>query len=127
MINCIFSISDVLYIDGVRQDITLHTFLNELTLKNGKSIQTLRKSVKKYLGIYRSIPLFINSRILLVPIPLKNKDVFYFNYLALKDYIINENELVLIFLDNFIKKIKISRYRSNNIIKNMIKVYDYWK
>ena len=91
MINCIFSISDVLYIDGVRQDITLHTFLNELTLKNGKSIQTLRKSVKKYLGIYRSIPLFINSRILLVPIPLKNKDVFYFNYLALKDYIINEN------------------------------------
>lgn len=127
MINCIFSISDVLYIDGVRQDITLHTFLNELTLKNGKSIQTLRKSVKKYLGIYRSIPLFINSRILLVPIPLKNKDVFYFNYLALKDYIINENELVLIFLDNFIQKIKISRYRSNNIIKNMLKVYDYWK
>ena len=127
MINCIFSISDVLYIDGVRQDITLSTFLNELTLKNGKSIQTLRKSVKKYLGIYRSIPLFINSRILLVPIPLKNKDVFYFNYLALKDYIINENELVLIFLDNFIQKIKISRYRSNNIIKNMLKVYDYWK
>ena len=127
MINCIFSISDVLYIDGVRQDITLHTFLNELTLKNGKSIQTLRKSVKKYLGIYRSIPLFINSRILLVPIPLKNKDVFYFNYLALKDCIINENELVLIFLDNFIQKIKISRYRSNNIIKNMLKVYDYWK
>ena len=127
MINCIFSISDVLYIDGVRQDITLHTFLNELTLKNGKSIQTLRKSVKKYLGIYRSIPLFINSRILLVPIPLKNKDVFYFNYLALKDYIINENELVLIFLDNFIQKIKISRYRSNNIIKNILKVYDYWK
>ena len=115
-----------LYVDGVKIKETIGRFLNNLSKENRIDLSSLKKATKDLLIIKRSIPIFINKSLLLVKVKLNKEEIVYFNYAAIKDYLIKEKMLFLFFIDGTKEKLKISKRRSENLLFNAAKVYDYW-
>ncbi len=115
-----------LFVDGEKLNTTIGRFLNNLSRTNSVDIPSLRKATSDLLNIKRSIPIFINSDLLLVKVRLNKEETIYFNYVAIKDYLIKEKMIFLFFNDGTKEKLLISKQRSKNLIFNAAKVYDYW-
>ena len=115
-----------LFVDGEKLNTTIGRFLNNLSKTNSVDIPSLRKATSDLLNIKRSIPIFINSDLLLVKVKLNKEETIYFNYVAVKDYLIKEKMIFLFFNDGTKQKLLISKRRSQNLMFNATKVYDYW-
>ena len=111
-------------IDGKIIDLSLTRYLKKLLKENFRDLKTLRKSAKDLFDITRNIPLFFNQHLLLVPIFFKN-GIVYINYLEVKKIIINKDETKYYFNNSMVITLKISRYRSEELVRKAEIIRDY--
>lgn len=123
--------------EGITIEENLNHLLEKLCDYNLFSLKGYRSSVKRHFGFHKQAPLYINERLVLLPIA-SEKSLFLLNWRSVLSYNFTKREFLVLFIDgsflvipNINSKIKIKIEKMKLIInhkeKEVIKRFLTWK
>lgn len=111
----------ILKIEGIK-------YLNSLLNQKIRDFYSYNKIISKILSIKTNIPIYIDRTIIFLPIKsYKSYDCIWLNYKEIKSIIDKSNSVLIRFNNGEIKEFEISYNKLNRIIKNAIKIIDYFE
>lgn len=111
----------ILKIEGIK-------YLNSLLNKKVRDFYSYNKIINKILNIKTNIPIFIDRNTIFLPIKsYKAYDCIWLNYREIKTIIGKSKTVLIRFNNDEIKEFEVSINKLNRIIKNAIKIIDYFE
>lgn len=111
----------ILKIEGIK-------YLNSLLNKKVRDFYSYNKIINKILNIKTNIPIFIDKNTIFLPIKsYKAYDCIWLNYREIKTIIGKSKTVLIKFNNDEIKEFEVSINKLNRIIKNAIKIIDYFE
>ena len=111
----------ILKIEGIK-------YLNSLLNKKVRDFYSYNKIINKILNIKTNIPIFIDRNTVFLPIKsYKAYDCIWLNYREIKTIIGKSKTVLIRFNNDEIKEFEVSINKLNRIIKNAIKMIDYFE
>ena len=107
--------------DGIKE-------INKLLNKEIRDFYVYNYLVKRILNIKTNIPIYINKKMVLLPIKsYKAYDCIWLNYNAIKRVFEFNKKVSITFLDGEIKTFDISLKKLKRIINNALKIMEYFR
>jgi len=108
-------------VEGIR-------YINKLLHEKIRDFSSYNKIVRDKFNIYANVPIYIDDKIVLLPIKRFNSyDCVWINYINIENYIETENKIIIKFKDGERKAFDINVKKLERIIKNALIIIDYFK
>lgn len=111
----------------IKKDLGIR-YINNMLNKKIRDFYTYNKLINKELGIKSNIPIYIDSKCLLLPIKtFKAFDCIWINYYEIVSYNKHDNDTIIVFRNNEVSSFDIRYGKMKRIVSDGLKIIEYFK